>query len=455
MPAGRSRGCLLCVQRRVKCDERLPGCARCETYGKQCPGYERGFKFVAGKPYRTPRRPKDAQSGSQAGQAVVHRSPPTPSSTPSSGLNMAQSLQNLIDELSWPYSTTSAYAAARWLRFLPNVYGRNPTLDATVRCFVAHHIGSMTQNVQAVRYARSAYVEALTALQRALDDPVQSLCPEVLCAVLVSCTYELFANSSDSVSWMKHAKGLGQLVRFRGPGRYRGEFECNLLKAARGLIVMHSVFSGEECFLASDEWHTVMRQQFDDLIPREIQDQVEDLFASFTAIPRLIHGMFELRTADPSDPITRLKISKLIAEALVMRTDLDAWYERFSQLVPPPSEVPSSYGDPLYPTVFRFASADTASVFAAYYSYMTVVHELLRTCGFGAPGSQDAYVVYFRDQICKTVEYNTRGLLGPSRMAFPLRVAYEVGDATTKTWIEGWLQKLSQRYGALAPRNFK
>lgn len=254
---------------------------------------------------------------------------------------------------------------------------------------------------------------------------------------------------------MKHAKGLGQLVRFRGPGRYRGEFECNLLKAARGLIVMHSVFSGEECFLASDEWHAVMRQQFDDLIPCEIQDQVEDLFASFTAIPRLIHAMFELRTADPSDPITQLKISKLIAEALVMRTDLDAWYERYTRLVPPPSEVPSSYGDPLYPTVFHFTSADTASVFAAYYAYMTVVHELLRTCGFGSPGSHDAYVVYFRDQICKSVEYNARGLLGPSRMAFPLRVAYEVGDPTTKTWIERWLQKLSQRYGALAPRNFK
>lgn len=108
---------------------------------------------------------------------------------------MAQSLQNLIDDLSWPHSTTSAYAAARWLRFLPEVYGRNQTLDATVRCFVAHHIGGMTQNVQAVRYARSAYVEALMALQRALGDPVQSVRPEVLCAVLVSCTYEVSSRS--------------------------------------------------------------------------------------------------------------------------------------------------------------------------------------------------------------------------------------------------------------------
>lgn len=104
---------------------------------------------------------------------------------------MAQSLQNIVYDLAWPYTTASAYAVARWLRFLPEFYGRNRTLDAAVNCFVAHHIGHMTQNVQAVRYSRSTYVKALTALQRALDDHVQSVCPEVLCAVILLCMYEV------------------------------------------------------------------------------------------------------------------------------------------------------------------------------------------------------------------------------------------------------------------------
>ncbi|KAL4888383.1 C6 zinc finger domain protein [Aspergillus ambiguus] len=457
MPAGRrSRGCLLCVQRRVKCDERLPGCARCDTYGRVCPGYDRGFKFVAGKPYRTPRRPKDVQALSPITQAQsLALAQSGPLSLESSDLNMTQCLEILIDELSWPYSASSAYAITRWLRFLPGAYGRNRTLDATVRCFVAHHVGNMTQDSQAMRYARSAYVEALCGLQKALVNPVEAASPEVLCAVLLQCMYELFANSQDSISWMKHAKGLGQLIKFRGPQRYRSAFESNLLKASRGLVVMHSVFSGEECFLASEDWHAVMKQQFDHVIPSEIQDVVEDLFVSFTAIPRLIHEMFSLRTADMSDPVTQLRISNVVAEGLARRSDLEAWYERFTELVPPPREVPSSSGDPLYPTTFCFSSPDMASIFCAYYAYRIVVHELLRTCGFGYSGSQEAYVAYFCDQICKSVEYNSRGLLGPSRMGFPLRVAYEVGDSATKTWIEGQLHQLSKRYGALTPRNFK
>lgn len=204
----------------------------------------------------------------------------------------------------------------------------------------------------------------------------------------------------------------------------------------------------------SNDWHAAMKQQFDDILSTEIQYLVEDLFVSFTAIPRLIHGMFEIRAADVNSPVTQVKISKIVTETLAMRGELEAWYDRFILVVPPPSEGRSSYGDLLYPIVFYFSDVNTASIFCAYYAYMTVVHDILKTCGFGVSGSQEAYVAYFRDQICKSVEYIARGLLGPSRLAFPLHVAYKVGNPMTRRWIEGWLRQLSKRYGALTPRNF-
>lgn len=40
---------------------------------------------------------------------------------------------------------------------------------------------------------------------------------------------------------MKHAKGLGQLVKLRGPGRYRNDLDIALLKISRGLIVSYVV----------------------------------------------------------------------------------------------------------------------------------------------------------------------------------------------------------------------
>lgn len=36
---------------------------------------------------------------------------------------------------------------------------------------------------------------------------------------------------------MKHAKGLSQLVKIRGPDRYSNFLDITLLKASRGLIV--------------------------------------------------------------------------------------------------------------------------------------------------------------------------------------------------------------------------
>ncbi|KAL7923950.1 hypothetical protein ACQKWADRAFT_288355 [Trichoderma austrokoningii] len=38
--------CTLCRQRRVKCDKRLPGCARCEKSSRSCPGYNHLRKFL-------------------------------------------------------------------------------------------------------------------------------------------------------------------------------------------------------------------------------------------------------------------------------------------------------------------------------------------------------------------------------------------------------------------------
>ncbi|KAF9894988.1 hypothetical protein FE257_004612 [Aspergillus nanangensis] len=442
----RSTGCLLCVQRRVKCDEKLPGCTRCETYGRKCPGYDRGFKFVTAKPYRTPRRPKPRNS-------LPENATTSLTCMRSTELNVMQSLDVLIDDLMSPFPASATYSMAQWFSFLPVAYGRNKTLDATVRCFVAHHLGGLGKNVQAVRYARFAYGEALGRLQMSLNNPTESVATEVLCAVLLQCFYELFTNTDDSVSWMKHAKGLGQLIKHRGSARHHDEFDCSLLKASRGLIIMHSVFSGEECFLASEDWHSAMRQQFNTCRPPEIYDQVEELFVSFTAIPRLIHQMFELKQADMTSPATQDKVSSTVAETLVMHASLTAWYDRFIQVVLPPSEVPSSTGDALFPTVFSFSSIDAASIFCGYYSFMVVVHEVLHTCG--CPGNQLAHVVYFRDQICKSVEYTSRGLLGPSRLGFPLRVAYEVADPVTRSWIEGWLLTLSKRYAAVLPKNFQ
>ena len=113
---------------------------------------------------------------------------------------MSQSLDILINDLSWPFPASRASTPSRYFCFLPAAYGRNRTLDATVRCFVAHHIGSMMDNEQALKYSRSAYVEALNTLQSSLNSPVESVSAEVLCSVLLLCMYEVSVHTSEVFS---------------------------------------------------------------------------------------------------------------------------------------------------------------------------------------------------------------------------------------------------------------
>ncbi|GIJ86907.1 hypothetical protein Asppvi_005805 [Aspergillus pseudoviridinutans] len=411
----RSSGCLLCVQRRVKCDGRLPDCARCEKYGKPCPGYVRNFKFKTGKPYRARRVPPTDSSGSEASApnrenyeadrgSVTQSSPVSTLSSPT--INVLQGLSSVVNDLSQPRSSTSIHIVSRWFSSLTSLYGRNKTLDATVRCFTAHHISKVLQNAQMARYSRFAYTEALSRLRKSLNVPSERLSSEIFCAVLLLCLYE----------------------------------------------IMHSLFSGERCFLASERWHAIMRQRLNSFYSEELEDSLEEFVALFTLAPSLVHALYDIKESDMTSPATWKKLSETLTRTLEMQTRLLEWYSRFSRMAPPPYERLSSTEDAVYPIVLHYSDMSIASMFNSYHAYMVIIHETLRTLGY--PGEHEAMVLFFRDQICKSVEYNGADLLGGYRMGFPLRVAYEVADPKTKAWIENRLVQMSQYYAAVQPKHF-
>ncbi|KAJ5103233.1 hypothetical protein N7532_003762 [Penicillium argentinense] len=464
----RSSGCRQCVKRRVKCDERQPGCAKCETYGKPCPGYDKGFKFIPGKPYRTKRKQQVSGDSSTSGKQSGSTSPNASSDSSGSGLlvlpreklsstlvssdlNVLQSLNALIDDFSQPVPTTQNNVVSHWFGFLPSVYGRSQTLDATIKSFMAHHFGKVLHNDQMVAYARCSYGEALYRLRKSLQSPSESLSSHVFCAVVLLCMYELFTDTENPESWMKHAKGLGQLIKARGPDRYRNTLDISLLKTSRGLIVMHSMFAGEDCFLASEEWHQMMRQQYTPDMRKDLHEVIEEFFALFTYTPSLVHKLYRLKEMDVSSPEALQIISVALEQALQLQDKVGAWYKKFEKIAPQPVEAPSLKNDEMFPVVLTYSDMIYAIIFCGYYSYKVIIHEVLRT--FSYPGLHAPMTIYFRDQICKSVEYCSIGVLGPYRLGFPLRVAIEVADPATKTWIIARLQEFSKIYAAASPEN--
>lgn len=191
----------------LQCDERLPGCAKCERYGKPCPGYNRGFKFITGKPYRTPRQKSKPDTGSSSEERSKTGSPITdsrsqtvlqavvlkeqPWSLTYGDVNVMQSLEVLIQEFSQPVILTQKHLVSQWFGFLPSVYGLSQTLDASIKSFTAHHFGKVLQNDQMIAYARSSYGEALYRLRRALKDPSECLSSHVFYSVVLLCMYEV------------------------------------------------------------------------------------------------------------------------------------------------------------------------------------------------------------------------------------------------------------------------
>jgi hypothetical protein len=213
------------------------------------------------------------------------------------------------------------------------------------------------------------------------------------------------------------------------------------------------MFSGEECFLASDEWHDKMRPQYTSDFPPEVHNSIELFFAHFTYAPSFAHKLYGLIQVDANSTEALQTVSEVLPKALEMQMKLAIWHEHFSQIVPTPTETISSTGDELYPFILTYTDVSYATIYCGYYSYMTIIHELLKICGY--PGEHKAMVTYFRDQICKSVEYNSVGVMGPYRMAFPLHVAFEVADPVTRSWILNRLEQFSNIYPAAQRKNYQ
>ena len=199
----------------MKCDETRPACAKCQTYGVICPGYERAFKFVD----RAHRRPQPSCDDRTVpvqdwSEAVTPRLPPTGSSSSSPKRSMAISSQSLgscltstihspgmyqiqclstwIEDVSRsPSSVPDEITIARLFSFIPARLGNSSALDLAVRCLTVHHFGISEGNEDIVRHGWLAYGKALSSLQRAIYDPVEAMKSETLCAIMILSIYEV------------------------------------------------------------------------------------------------------------------------------------------------------------------------------------------------------------------------------------------------------------------------
>lgn len=293
----RSKGCSLCVKRRVKLRPGPPRCVEeprtvlrpkltifkstvcgnCARYGAECPGYGRDWKFVSGK--HAVRSQRTAGRGEPRYDVLLsfssRRSPPTPiltrvvrdaSPIPSPlRQGCVPFIYGMMGQLFSIHSRDEVFYTAPWFSSMLNYLGQEPVLDSAMSALMLQMVGKAKgdKGIQDICWGRDLYGRTLGMLQRTLDHPTAWKAVETFAATILCCIYEvsrsglafhhilrsptydrltltpsqLFAGTTNALSWMMHAEGISKLIQARGPGSIKTPFEKALLRSARPILV--------------------------------------------------------------------------------------------------------------------------------------------------------------------------------------------------------------------------
>lgn len=217
--------------------------------------------------------------------------------------------------------------------------------------------------------------------------------------------------------------------------------------------IMEALFSGKPCFLDLEEWRYLSLQPPNDSFSALFYEKTDEFTRCIAACPWLVKEAYSLRSANRSDVSTLVRVAALVHRTLEIYGHLQRWYEEFTSFAPLPDEVPSSTQDQLYPVVYSYHSPSIATTFCGYYAATIILHRILIECHHPAGCAREISSTV--ENVCKSVEYlAATGTLGPYRVGFSLRVAFEFATVATKLWIRGWLTQFERFYKACSPSNY-
>ncbi|KAK3322517.1 C6 zinc finger domain protein [Apodospora peruviana] len=473
----RSAGCPLCVKRRIRCDQARPGCANCARYGVECPGYGRSFKFVTGGKHKVRsngsrrRRPADAEhraeiktggggagsgSDSSGGVGVLELRP-----------TRAQFIDGIIQTLRQGSSADEIVVFAPWFGDVPAHLGTKVALDSAMAAFALHLLGKAEKSDRLVGESRSVYGQSLVALQRALNHPTEWKTAETLCATMTLCLFELFAGtndpsatsngntSPDPSSWMTHAAGVSWLIQQRGAGVYRDSaWDKSMMLSFRTLIIMNSIFCGHDCFLAKKEWQSVLLNLSPEDRSRGVTTEAarvyDRYFAHLARVPAIIRVGLGLREAKRRGlAIDVGQAVALVTDTANLHADYLIWFDEYQRLVPSPVEIPSRDPESIFDTAIHFSNVWHGSLYMGYWTTVFILQTVLVDCAYPVDFTEDNKQLL--GKVFRAVETVGKGYMGPYRIGYPVRIAYEFADVPTQVYLLSVLARTEKHYAATSP----
>ncbi|KAB8239558.1 Zn(II)2Cys6 transcription factor domain-containing protein [Aspergillus alliaceus] len=468
---GRSKGCITCRRRKLKCDEGKPDCERCTKGGFQCEGYIKYAEFVNVTNRFAQRRPAKWKSSSQ---------PRVPSCSSSKEQSHALLLADilpwdeqhiftsyLVDRLfTWHEDEASPYAAS-WISVLYRSEDPAGLSMTSLRALATTYFGKVHGQTDLMRRGAVFYSQALQCLRVQLQSPDQALEPDLLVAILCLGIHELVTLTQSS-AWLQHYKGLARITELRGPHRHQTGLGYALLPTLRTCIAVGCLVERKRCFLEDPSWKTTPWAG-----RMESKTPTDDLHDVLCDIPGLLEDFDKQTIWDPNIPGRALFQAQLCQRLLSILKELHCWRWKWQDdfpntafsaplnepLSPNPTKLPRSP----FKNIIWFTDPCRATELITYDALLLILLRTAELLRMHIPNlvstdlsdpllPMQGTIEDIAIEICRMVEYHLQDLQrssGAFMLLFPLNIAYRnlPARSTEANWLEEIMAVVANIHG--------
>jgi hypothetical protein len=228
--------------------------------------------------------------------------------------------QFLVDRL---FDGRKAYETSSWwILHARNLATPGQALDALITIF----FGRTFRYNNLIEEGIKLYSKALLSLRKDLQGP-EALAIGPLATTATLAMYELVGASSDG-SWIRHAGGLGGLIKARGPHRHKSGLEKQVYLENRTLLVSRAIIAEQRTFLAEPAWKTIPWE--DDPKSKDPFDYLLDLAADASGFLEDANNLRLGNLQAMSLPGAQTKYFDLVSKLEKAFETLNAWWRAWA-----------------------------------------------------------------------------------------------------------------------------
>lgn len=292
MPA-KSSGCFTCRKRKIRCDERRPGCMRCARHGVQCPGYvrEEGALDFKDQTSSTTHRANlrylkittfrgeedsfegtslefDSKATTLLTSSKTYDAPSftinnsqhvVPPNLTSASVNREQMYESFMGIFN-PKNIKPRSQDFDFFRMLAMLAPSYLVLQDALDALSLMQVGTAHGDQRLLGESLVRYCKALRGIRQALSD-VNAPQDSLLATASVLATCEFFDHIKKTPSaWLGHLVGVDQLLLVRGPWSLKSKLSMLLFYQSRYPALSRSLLRRNADPLSSLEWRAILKQ---------------------------------------------------------------------------------------------------------------------------------------------------------------------------------------------------